>query len=123
MDWTRAIDGYCERTDPSFWAEPVIAVTNVAFLIAAWIMWRRVRGQGLPLAVWMVVILAAIGVGSYLFHTYAQVWAERTYFDFKVVIPCHYRTFPILAQSAEPLVAALPGVDVRTPEVMDVLEL
>jgi len=75
LDWTRAIDGYCERSDPSYWAEPVNAVTNAAFLIAAWIMWRRVRGQGLPLAVWMVVILAAIGVGSYLFHTYAQVWA------------------------------------------------
>jgi hypothetical protein len=71
----RAIDGYCERTDPSYWAEPVNAVTNAAFLIAAWIMWRRVRGKGLPLAVWLVVILAAIGVGSYLFHTYAQVWA------------------------------------------------
>jgi hypothetical protein len=71
----RAIDGYCERTDPSYWAEPVNAVTNAAFLIAAWIMWRRVRGRGLPLAVWLVVILAAIGVGSYLFHTYAQVWA------------------------------------------------
>lgn len=71
----RAIDGYCERTDPSYWAEPVNAVTNAAFLIAAWIMWRRVRGQGLPLATAMVVILAAIGVGSYLFHTYAQAWA------------------------------------------------
>jgi hypothetical protein len=71
----RAIDGYCERTDPSYWAEPVNAVTNAAFLIAAWIMWRRVRGQGLPLAVALVVILAAIGVGSYLFHTYAQAWA------------------------------------------------
>jgi hypothetical protein len=78
MDWTRAIDGYCERTDPSYWAEPVNAVTNAAFLIAAWIMWRRVRGQGLPLAVWMAVMLAAIGVGSYLFHTYAQVWAAAT---------------------------------------------
>ena len=75
MDWMRAVDGYCERTDPSYWAEPVNAVTNAAFLIAAWIMWRRVRGQGLPLASGMVVILAAIGVGSYLFHTYAQVWA------------------------------------------------
>ena len=30
---------------------------------------------GLPLAPAMVVILAAIGVGSYLFHTYAQAWS------------------------------------------------
>lgn len=46
-------------------------------------------------------------------------WAARRYFDFKVVIPCHYRTFPLLAQSADPLIAALPGVDVRAPEVME----
>jgi hypothetical protein len=34
------------------------------------------------------------------------------------VIPCHYATFPILAQSAQPLVDALPEIDVRLPEVM-----
>ena len=75
MDWTRAIDGYCERTDPSYWSEPVNAVTNAAFLIAAFVMWRRVRGQGMPLALLMVWVLAAIGVGSYLFHTHATAWA------------------------------------------------
>ena len=75
MEWTRHIDAYCERTDFTYWSEPINAVTNAAFLIAAWIMWRRVRGQGLPLAMGMVVILAVIGVGSYLFHTYAQVWS------------------------------------------------
>jgi len=34
-----------------------------------------VRGQGLPLANLLVAILAVIGIGSYLFHTHAQVWA------------------------------------------------
>lgn len=75
MEWTREIDGYCERLDPGYWAEPVNAVTNAAFLIAAFIMWRRVRRQNMPLALAMVAILAAIGVGSYLFHTHAQVWS------------------------------------------------
>jgi L-ascorbate metabolism protein UlaG (beta-lactamase superfamily) len=46
-------------------------------------------------------------------------WAAKKYFDFKTVIPCHYKTFPLLAQSAEPLVDALPGVRVLTPEVME----
>ncbi len=50
-------------------------------------------------------------------------WAAKKYFDFKVVIPCHYRTFPILAQSAEELVAALPGVDVREPQVLEAIEI
>ncbi|MDH3264103.1 MAG: ceramidase [Paracoccaceae bacterium] len=76
MDWTRAIDGYCERTDASYWSEPVNAVTNAAFLVAAFVMWRRVRGQGLPLAVALCVLLAAIGLGSYLFHTHATAWAS-----------------------------------------------
>jgi len=71
----RQIDGYCERMDPGYWAEPINAVTNAAFLIAAFVMWRRVRGQDMPLAVALCTILAAIGIGSYLFHTHAQVWA------------------------------------------------
>ena len=57
--------------------------------------------------------------GHYTMDMEAAAWAARRYFDFKVVIPCHYRTFGALAQSAEPLVAALPGVDVRVPEVME----
>jgi len=75
VDWTQAVDNYCERVDPSFWSEPVNAVTNAAFLIAALVMALRLRGAGLPLANLLVAILAAIGVGSFLFHTFAQPWA------------------------------------------------
>jgi hypothetical protein len=64
------IDAYCERTSAVYWAEPVNAVTNAAFLIAALVMWRRTAG--LPLARAMCGVLAAIGVGSYLFHTHAN---------------------------------------------------
>lgn len=73
MELTRYIDGYCERMDPGYWAEPVNAVSNAAFLIAAFVMWRR--SVGVPLARALVGILFAIGVGSFLFHTHAQVWA------------------------------------------------
>lgn len=71
----REIDGYCERLDSGYWAEPVNAITNLAFLIAAFIMWQRVRDQKMPVAAVLVMILAAIGIGSFLFHTHAQVWA------------------------------------------------
>ncbi|MEM1077384.1 MAG: ceramidase domain-containing protein [Pseudomonadota bacterium] len=75
----RQIDGYCERVDPSYWAEPVNALTNAAFVLAAWVMWRRVQGsrleRGLGLAEALCGLLALIGLGSYLFHTHAQVWA------------------------------------------------
>jgi uncharacterized membrane protein (GlpM family) len=70
MGWFDAVDGYCERLGPGFWAEPVNAVTNGAFLIAAGVMWGRARGQ--PMAQAMVAVLAAIGVGSWLFHTHAN---------------------------------------------------
>ncbi|NNJ67548.1 MAG: hypothetical protein HKP54_05870 [Boseongicola sp.] len=73
MDWTQAIDGYCERTDPGYWSEPVNAVTNLAFIIAAIIMWKRTAG--LPAGRWLSGVLGAIGVGSYLFHTHAMVWS------------------------------------------------
>lgn len=75
MELTRQADIYCERIGPAFWAEPVNAVTNAAFLLAALVMWRRSRGSDLPLATTLVVILAVIGVGSFLWHTVAQVWA------------------------------------------------
>ena len=73
MDLTRSLDIYCERLGPGYWAEPLNAVTNAAFLIAAAVMWRRTAG--LPLGRALCVILAAIGVGSYLWHTHGQVWA------------------------------------------------
>ena len=75
MDWTQQIDGYCERLGPGYWAEPLNAVTNAAFLVAALVMWRRTRGAGLPLATALVLVLAAIGIGSFLFHTHATAWA------------------------------------------------
>lgn len=50
-------------------------------------------------------------------------WAARKYFDFKTVIPCHYKTFPLLEQSAQPLIDGLPGVQVLAPEVMEVVTL
>ena len=73
MELLRTIDAYCERMDAGFWAEPVNAITNLAFVIAAFIMWRRTAG--LPLARILCIVLAAIGLGSFLFHTFAQVWA------------------------------------------------
>ena len=75
MDWGAQFDAYCERTDLSFWSEPLNAVTNAAFLIAAYVMWRRTRGLNLPLAQGLVLLLTAIGIGSFLFHTLATRWA------------------------------------------------
>lgn len=56
--------------------------------------------------------------GHFTMDMRAAAWAARKYFDFKTVVPCHYRTFPLLEQSATALVEGLPGVAVIEPEVM-----
>ena len=78
MDWSAQIDIYCERLDASFWAEPLNALTNISFILAA--LWgayeAQRRGISSP-AVWALIALAlAIGVGSFLFHTHATTWAS-----------------------------------------------
>lgn len=63
--------GYCERLEGGFWAEPVNAVTNAAFLVAALmalLLWRR-RGGGDRTVLVLILLVFAIGIGSFLFHT------------------------------------------------------
>jgi len=72
------IDLYCERLGPGFWAEPVNALTNLFFILAAFLVRRRagrlhVVSPGVRL---LVGLLYAIGVGSFLFHTFAVGWAQ-----------------------------------------------
>lgn len=57
--------------------------------------------------------------GHYTMDMRMAAWAARKYFSFTTVIPCHYRTFPLLAQSADELRAGLPGVEVIEPEVLE----
>ncbi|MEM1237127.1 MAG: metal-dependent hydrolase [Pseudomonadota bacterium] len=61
--------------------------------------------------------------GYYTMDMEAAAYAARRYFDFKTVIPQHYRTAPALEQNAEALKAGLPGVDVIEPEVMQAINL
>lgn len=46
-------------------------------------------------------------------------FACRKFFNFKTVIPCHYRTFPLLAQSAAGMDAG--GAKIVEPEVMQAI--
>jgi L-ascorbate metabolism protein UlaG (beta-lactamase superfamily) len=59
--------------------------------------------------------------GHFTMDMRRAAYAAKKFFDFKTVIPCHYRTFPILEQNADALAAALPGVDVIEPEVMEAI--
>ena len=59
--------------------------------------------------------------GHYTMGMEGAAYAAKRYFNFNTVIPCHYGTFPLLAQSAQPLIDALPNVDVKVPAVMETL--
>ena len=56
--------------------------------------------------------------GHFTMDMKRAAYAAKTFFKFKTLIPCHYRTMPLLEQSAEVLIAALPDVDVIEPEVL-----
>lgn len=78
MDWLASVDIYCERIDPGFWAEPVNALSNGAFIAAS--LWGAVvarrYGTREPV-VWLLIALAAlIGLGSFLFHSFATIWSS-----------------------------------------------
>ena len=61
--------------------------------------------------------------GHYTMDMARATWAAKKFFDFRTVIPCHYRTFPLLEQSAEKMKAGLPGVAVIEPEVLVPIEI
>lgn len=74
------IFAYCERgRDPGFWAEPLNAVTNASFLVAGLFCLLLIRAQPADrrdaLAIAMTALVLIIGVGSFLFHTFAQRWS------------------------------------------------
>ncbi|WP_279480703.1 ceramidase domain-containing protein [Aureimonas sp. SK2] len=77
MDWFAPIDAYCERLGPGLWAEPVNALTNAAFIAGAayaFAEWRRhPKRDGITLA--FILLVAVIGTGSLLFHTFANGWS------------------------------------------------
>ena len=92
IDWSEKIFSYSERgNDPSFWAEPINAWTNLAFLIAAawfavWLVSVPERAserdpspalhRGDSTRLWVLnALLVGIGIGSFCFHTFAERWA------------------------------------------------
>jgi len=71
------VDLYCERLASGLLAEPVNAATNIAFFVAAWVLWRQARreGSGSGELSMLIGLMVAIGIGSGLFHTFAETWA------------------------------------------------
>lgn len=80
-DPTTLIAPYCERTGPGLWAEPLNALTNLAFLAAAVLALLRYLREPLlrPGNSWdllvLIACLFAIALGSGLWHTLATRWS------------------------------------------------
>jgi Ceramidase len=66
------MDVYCERVGPGLLAEPLNAVSNISFLLAAWAAWVLAKRTGtLSAGVRVLIAIAAsVGIGSILWHTY-----------------------------------------------------
>lgn len=73
MNWREPVIDYCERLDGRFWSEPLNAVSNAAFLLAAVAAYTllRKRGGADAAATALVVVTGFVGVGSLVFHTVA----------------------------------------------------
>jgi hypothetical protein len=70
------MDAYCERTAPGLLAEPLNAITNASFLIAAWAAWLlATRSGNVTTGIRALVLLAiSVGIGSGLWHTVPNGW-------------------------------------------------
>ena len=107
------IDIYCERTGPELWSEPINLISNGAFLIAAALLlrpWLRLYSGRLRQG-WdrllLILLLAAIGVGSGLWHLYAERWAMLAdVLPIAAFISVFLLVFLVRVARAPPLVAA-----------------
>lgn len=70
--------------------------------------------------VWADIHAPDVGIlcagGHYTMNMTRAAYAASRLFSFKTVIPYHYKTFPLLEQSADAMKAALPGVRVLDPD-------
>lgn len=81
MDFHHPIDIYCERTSAVFWAEPLNAISNLSFILAgaALLILYRHHDHGVQRIPFetaaLIFMVFVIGVGSFLFHTFANTWS------------------------------------------------
>lgn len=61
--------------------------------------------------------------GHFTMDQKRAAYAAETFFRFETIVPCHFGTFPVLAQDVSELKSLLPGTDIREPKVMEPMEL
>lgn len=81
MNWLAPVDLYCERFGPGLFAEPLNALSNLAFVVAGvWLLWalpRRFAPRRTPASFEVLAgLITLIGVCSAAFHVFATQWAQ-----------------------------------------------
>jgi hypothetical protein len=114
MDRSERLFGYCERGfDAAFWAEPVNALTNIGFIIAAIWAFRelaaRPAGEGKAFRYFLVANVFVIGVGSFLFHTFATVLTAKADVAPIGVFMLAYFGFALYRFVRMPVIAIIPA--------------
>lgn len=61
--------------------------------------------------------------GHFTMDAERAAFACKEFFSFKAVIPSHYKTFPLLAQSADAFAALIAPTPVKAPAVMERISL
>lgn len=100
------VDGYCERVAPGIWGEPLNSLSNLAFLIAAILVWRHARGDrtGRLLA----VLIGLVFLASTTFHLLATRWSGAADSLFILVfVLCYAVLFPRVFFGVDPRLAWL----------------
>ena len=77
MDLSAPVDLYCERLGPGLFAEPLNALSNLAFLgAAAWLLLRPGAGASPWYGRVLAGLIFLIGLGSLSFHLFATFGTE-----------------------------------------------
>jgi len=81
MGITAYLDHYCERVSPNYWSEPFNLFSNIAFLLVAFFLYRKLSKNNSSqnaskIDIWaLVTLIPLIGFGSALWHLLAVHWA------------------------------------------------
>ena len=76
-----SIDIYCERVSSDLFAEPINFLSNIAFIIAFYILIRRLKDASFGdkalknCSTILTYIILFIGLGSFLFHAFGNLWS------------------------------------------------
>jgi hypothetical protein len=70
---TDYVDGYCERIGPGLWGEPLNSLSNLAFLVAAILVWRLAAGDRVGRL--LAGLIGLVFTASTVFHLVATRWA------------------------------------------------